>query len=303
MKGAWLRKLAAAWGLTVAVGTTEIRPAAACAACGCGDPTLTAFGTERPFAGRFRASLDGRYRTDTVGQARVDELKLTEARVDAQVAWAPLDRLFLLLTVPTLHRRVEYVNLARRSSTGLGDVEIRGKVFLWQDRDFGPRHSIAVLGGVKLGTAPLQRDAGGKLLPIELQPGTGSHDPLLGLQYAATLDRVSLFASAVGMAPTAGTEGFRASPSVRTTFAAQYSFVPAFGLRAVTDGRLDGKGQEDGAAARDSGGFVLFGGMDALVSPVTDLLFVATVKVPVVQALQGFHREGPLLGLAVAYDF
>lgn len=279
------------------------RDAGACAACGCGDPTLTAMGSEKPFGGRLRAALDFRYREDSVGEKGVDQIRIDERRVDAQVAWAPVSRVFLLLTVPTLHRNVRYVNERRETTFSLGDVELRSKFFVYEDRAFAPRHLIAFTVGAKLPTAPRRRDATGTLVPVEVQPGTGSLDPLVGFSYAWFKKPWSLYVSLQGTMPGIGPSDHRAPPSLRSTVALQYQFVQAFALRGGVDGRFDGKARENGAVDRDSGGAVGYGTLEALVTPVEDLVVIGSARVPVVQALQGFHHEGPVFGVAVAYDF
>ena len=75
------------------------RLASACAACGCGDPTLSAVGAEKPYAGRLRLSLNTRYRSDTVGTEGVNKLSLQETRADLQAAWSPTARWTLLITI------------------------------------------------------------------------------------------------------------------------------------------------------------------------------------------------------------
>ncbi len=282
---------------------SPVRQAAACAACGCGDPTLTAMGTEKPLQFRLRAAVEWRHRTDDIGQENVDQVKLEEDRFDTELAFAPLDRLYLMLTVPTLRRTVTYVNAAERTRWGLGDIEFRAKLFLYQDRDFAPHHLVALVGGIKLPTATLQRGPDGQLLPIELQPGTGSVDPIAGASYAFFARPISFYASVQGTYPTHGVEGFRASPSLRTTTSLQYQIVLPLAVRAGVDTRTDGKGLEDGVTSRDSGGFIAYATAEALVSPVTDLMLSASVRVPFIQGLDGFHHEGPMFGAGIAYDF
>ncbi len=275
----------------------------ACATCGCGDPTLTALGVEKPYQNRVRASIEGRYRTDRIGAPNVDEINLHEQRIDVQGAWAPHERVFLLLTVPIMRREVSYVNLARKLTLGLGDVELRAKVFLYQDTSEMPRHLISAIGGVKFPTAPLQRDDTGKLLPIELQPGTGSVDPILGLSYAYFPRPWSAYASVQAFFPTKGTEGFRASAALRSTVAVQYQVTTWFAPRLAIDTRLDGKALEDGASSRDSSGFIGFLSPEVLVSPMTDLMLYASVRIPILQALNGYHREGAIYTVGAAVDF
>jgi hypothetical protein len=275
----------------------------ACATCGCGDPTLTAMGTEKPFRNRLRASIDARHRTDNIGEPGVDQIRLRETRVDGQLAWAPHERVFLLGTVPLLQRSVGYVNGGQTNTVALGDVELRAKAFVFIDRSFAQRHLYAVTGGLKVPVAPRQRsDTDGSYLPIEAQPGTGSWDPLLGMSYAFFPRPFSFYVSVQGSAPLRGTSGFRASPSLRTTTAIQYQLVPWLAARLGADTRLDARSYEDGRPERDSSGFVGFVSPEMLLSPMTDLLVVLSLRMPAVQALAGHHHEGPVVGVALAYD-
>lgn len=278
------------------------RGASACASCGCGDPTLTSLGAEKPFRNRLRLSLDGRYRTDKIGQFGVDQIALNEWRLDGQVAWAPHERLFLVGTVPLLARTVSYVNGGEIKTTGIGDIELRAKAFVFQDRVMFPQHLLAVHAGIKIPTAPMQHGPDGSKLPIEVQPGTGSWDPLVGVSYAFFTRPWSFYTSASAAVPLRGTDEFRASRSLRLAASVQRQFIPQLALRLGADVRIDGKSYEDGAPERDSGGAIAFASPELLISPITDLIFVLSVRVPVVQALNGYHREGPILGFAIAYD-
>lgn len=275
----------------------------ACASCGCGDPTLTGIGLEKPFAGRLRGSLELRHRTDRLGEPRVDQLRLGEQRLDVQVSYSPLDKLTLLLTLPALQRSVQHVNLAQTTSRGIGDVELRGRVILMQDRTFSPRHLLFATAGLKAPTAPAQEASDGMRLPIELQPGTGSWDPLAGLSYGHFAAPWSVYTSVQGALATGGHDGYRASRSLRVTALLQRQLGASFGVRAGLDGRIDGKAIEAGVTAGDSGGSVWFASADLLANPMMDLLVFASIKVPVLQRLDGFHREGPMLAVGVAYDY
>jgi len=295
------------WILSTALTATLLaaapRSARACASCSCGDPTLTAMGTEQPFRNRLRASLDLRHRIDDIGTG-AGELRLSEQRLDAQLAWAPVRSVFLLATMPALRREVSYAgDLFSRTSWGPGDAELRAKAFIYRDRDFAPRHLVALIAGMKLPTAPLERDDAGQLLPIEVQPGTGSFDPILGASYAHFAAPLSLYASVQAFLPNAGTDGYRASRSLRTTVAAQRQLSDAVAARLAVDTRLDGRAVEHGAAAEDSGGFIAFASPELLLSPVTDLTLGAYARISAINRLQGRHVEPYSMGLTVAYDF
>jgi hypothetical protein len=277
--------------------------ASACAACGCGDPTLTAAGTEQPFAGRLRSSLEVRYRTDSVGEPGVDESEIVELRGNLSTSWAPTESLVFMLTLPLVYREVEGESLSVDRSWGPGDLELRAKFFLYRDRTLAPRHLFALVAGVKAPTAPFRRDDAGELLPLEAQAGTGSWDLLAGPSYAFFRGAFSLYASAQLSLPVISSDELEPGASLRVTLAPQVQLVESVALRGALEGRADRASKEEGGEDPNSGGFVGLAGGDVLVSPVLDLTLAAGARFPVIQALDGFHREGPVLNLALSYDF
>ena len=298
------RHLALAGAAALCATVAATAPTAhACAVCQCGDPTLTTMGSEKPFAGRLRLSLDMRYRTDHVGQPAIDELDIHEERADLALSWAPREWLLLAADLPLVHRRVSYVNLARQSVTGPGDVELRAKAFVFRDRHFAPRHLVAVQVGASLPTAPLLRDGRGMALPSEAQLGTGGVSPLAGLSYGFFADPWSLYASAIGYLPIGSRAGLDQGASLRSTVAAQYQARTWLAGRLGVDTRLDARSVENGTDDPDSGGFIAYLSPEVVVSPAMDLLVSATVRVPVVNALRGAHQEGLIAQLAVTRDF
>ena len=275
----------------------------ACAACGCGDPTLTVAGTEQPFANRLRASAEARYRSDSVGEPGVDAIDVREFRTDLSFAWAPGARLFLLATLPFVYREVTSASLAKDRAWGIGDVELRAKLFAFRDREFAPRHLLSVVLGLKAPTAPFRDDENGEPLPLEAQSGTGSWDLLVGPAYALFAGKVSLYASAQLQAPVATRAELEPGPSLRGTLAAQYQALESLAVRPALDARWDAVSREQGELNPNSGGFVLFAGADVLVSPIEDFTVLAGVRVPVVQELTGYHDEGLTAALGVSVDF
>jgi hypothetical protein len=285
--------------LAIALRSAE---ASACAACGCGDPTLTAAGAEQPFAGRLRSSLELRYRTDSIGEPGVDESEIVELRADVSGSWAPLENLVFMLTMPLVYREVTDVSLAANSSWGPGDLELRSKLFVYRDRALAPRHLLAVMLGLKAPTAPFRRDADGELLPLEAQPGTGSWDLLAGPSYALFEGAFSFYASAQLSYPLVTREELEPGASLRGTLAPQLQVVESLAVRGAIEARADQVSEESGMEDPNSGGLVVLAGGDVLVSPLLDLTLAVGARLPVVQALRGFHREGPVLNVAVSYD-
>lgn len=292
----------AALALSLAAATCA-GEAAACAVCGCGDPTLTVLGSEPPGGLRVRAAMDLRSRTDRVGTPGVDELRLSEQRLDVSIAAALQRYLFLMATLPTMRREITYPNLAVRGGYALGDAEVRLKAFVARDRTFAPRHLFAVIAGAKLPTGRRQYERDGTPLPAELQAGTGVVDVLAGLSYTLSQYPWSMYASAQVAVPTRSLDGARASSSLRSTLVGQAHVSSSFAVRAGLDTRLDGRALENGKVEADSGGFIAFGLIEGVASLAESLLVLASIRVPVWNALLGHHREGPIAGVAVAYDF
>ena len=297
-----LSRCAGAFALLATIAATAPR-AHACAACECGDPTLTTMGSEKPFSGRLRLSLDMRYRTDHVGRPAIDELDIHEERADLAVSWAPREWLLLAADLPLVDRQVSYVNLARQNLAGPGDLELRAKAFVYRDRHFAPRHLVAVQLGASLPTAPLLRDGRGMALPSEAQLGTGGVSPLAGLSYGFFADPWSIYASAIGYLPTGSRAGLEPGASLRSTVAAQFQVRTWLAARLGVDTRLDQRSVEQGQDDPDSGGFIGYLSPQVILSPAMDVVVSAAVRVPVENALHGAHREGLIAQLAVTRDF
>ena len=62
--------------------------ALACATCLCGDPTLTTMGSEKPFAGRLRASVEYLTRSEITGDPQTSEHKIEEQRYTFSISYA-----------------------------------------------------------------------------------------------------------------------------------------------------------------------------------------------------------------------
>lgn len=288
--------------LASAAAQLPARSAQACAACGCGDPTLTSMGAEIPYEGRLRAAIEARVRTDAIGEEGVNRLELTEGRVEGTLAWSPDPAFMAQVMVPFLHREVTYVNLAERTTTGLGDVELRGRFVVYRDRPFGPRHLLATSVGLGLPTTP-EVVVDGEPLPVELQPGTGAFVPILGLAYATFRGDTSVYASTHAYFPLSIRPDARPGSSLRTSVSVQQQLVSWLAVRGGVDTRIDAHATEDGLPEEDSGGFIGFVSPEVLVQPATDLLLVASVRIPTIDALAGHHDEGVIAGVAAAYDF
>jgi hypothetical protein len=279
------------------------RSSRACASCGCGDPTLTALGSEKPFQNRLRLGASLVAQDEASGVPRLNEIALGEQRLELQGAWAPTARVFLLATLPLVRREVTYVNLAKTRVLGTSDLELRAKLFLWEDRAFSPRHLLALVTGARLPTAGWDRDEGGVARPSELQTGRGALSPLAGLAYAHFHFPWSEYASVEATSPVAHRAAFRPPATVLATTAAQWQLAAPVALRLSVDGRWDTHATEAGRVDPNTGGAVAFVSPTVLVTPVTDLVIFALARLPTVDRLSGQQRAGVILSTGIAYDF
>jgi len=265
-------------------------PARPCASCQTGDPTLTAFGTERGYDDRVRVAVDLRSRTDRIGDGD-DRVAIDELRSELGLAWAPTDWFFVQLATPLIVRWLSYADAARELVLGVGDVALRTR---WSLGD------VSLTLGVTLPTAPtLVRQ--GTRLPLEAQLGSGSFDPSLGLAWSTSLRPWALHLSAFATYPTGD-----ANPSLRLAAFVQYEAwrqaEHALALRLALDARVDGHAHDGARVEPDSGGTIGFIGGDLVASPASDWTVTLGVHVPVVEALVGAHHEGVVWAASLAYD-
>jgi hypothetical protein len=274
------------------------RPSAACATCACGDPTLTVLGVEKPFVGRTRISFAARHREEEHGPAAHPN-RARETRLDIGASVAAAEWLIASLTLPLVRKEAIAANLATDESYGLGDLELRAKWFLLQDRPKIPRHLFGFTGGVDFPLSPLLFRADGRLVPVEAQLSSGALTPQAGLFYSAFLRPWSIHLTATGRVPIALQDHFTPAPALLFTAAGQLQPEPWLALRLSADARLAGRGTEGGEPDRAVEGVSLFLSPEVAVMPLMDLLVSVTARLPVVQVEV---RESPVLALTLVYD-
>jgi hypothetical protein len=277
--------------------------ARACAVCGCGDPTLTVMGDEKTFAGRARASAELRIGHVRVGTPGIDETGMSEERLELSGAYAPTRSLLLVLAVPLLYRQPSFHDGATSRFFTIGDIELRAKLFVWEARRSEFQHRIALQGGIKAPSGPVERDDRGAPLPSALQPGLGAVTPFAGLFYGLGRGPWSFYASATAYLPYAVRDSAHASDSLRISGTVARQVGRTFAGRIGLDTRLDASGEAGGKPDPNSGGFVAYLSPAIVVSPVVDLLLVFGAHVPFAQALHGQHHEATIATTSVTYDF
>ncbi len=279
------------------------RPARACSVCACGDPTLNLMGAELGFAGRLRLGLDAVRRTDVIGDPNLAQVQIVEQTLTPAASWSPSAAWSLGLSLPLGHRRTTDLSLAETELWSAGDAELRARYAALRRK---PGHGSAQLGpsfGLRAPTAPVSLGPDGAALPMSAQLGSGAWTAFGGAWVARTWRPWSAYGSATLLQPLPGAR-FPAVPgrSGRATLAAQYQPGEKLGLRGSLEARLDQTATFAGAPEPDTGGGIAFATADLLWSPRTDLIVRVGGGLPVINALKGFHDEGPLLTAGVLFD-
>ena len=276
--------------------------ASACGTCSVGDPTLTIVGFEQPKANRVRTSATLRHRNDSIGETAVDELTLSEQRLELAGAYSPTDRISLSLMMPLVHRLITEVNLAEASIWAPGDLDFRVRGVIWRDRKFAPRHLVSLIGGLEFPTSSIEYDTDGVPLPLEFQAGTGSWDPIAGAAYTMFSDPWSVYVSSVAVFPTTGIADTRASTSFRQTALGQYQPWTFLAFQVGAEFRLDGPGYIGGVRDPNTGGHITYGTLGLVALPHEKVVMHVTAALPLIQRLDGTHREGFAFTAGLVYE-
>lgn len=266
--------------------------ASACATCACGDPTLTLMGAGRTFAGRLRVGLELQGRQEQV--ARPGDLAYedtVERRLTLGAAYAPVRQGQIALRLPWVSRAYTGASMSRDEVSHVGDLEIRGRWTVYEDRAFAPRHQLGVSVGLRAPTAPWI-EGEDRPLTEEAQPGTGAWVPLAGLWYAWRAQPWSGWISLGGERPGEGWRGRRPGATALLSALFQYQLGGAVALTAGAEGRWSAADRVNGARDPDTGGTVWMATGGLVAQPVTDWLVHCTLRVPVIDAQAGDRQEG-----------
>lgn len=271
--------------------------AAACAACACGDPTLTTAGLEKPFAGRVRLGTTFRYRWATLDEAPGRVELEDRYQLDVAAIGAVTDRVVFSAVLPLGVAGVRSPDLAWQRAVAPGDLALDGRFVIV--RDPAQRHLGGLTAGLDLPTGPRVHGAEG---PLPRQVGQGVFVGRIGVWYGAFLGAWSVFVAGQARVPTPPVPGWddvRPGPGGLGTIAVQAAPHPAVALRASLDARGLGPDVRDGAALAASGGWLLTATPTVVASPTTDLVLYAGVRFPVAQHAASGEHEGvsPEVGL------
>jgi hypothetical protein len=293
------RALLAAVAASLALA--DARPARACAACMCGDQTLTSLGIEKPYRNRVRVALEERYSSLSTGDGLMRE-DTTLLRTALTASWMPHARVQLGATLPWIDSWIRSASSGRQQPNGLGDLELTARVLLYRERRFAPQHLLWAMAGVKTPTGPRARDGDGYFYSPDDQPGSGSWDPLGGVSYGWYGGLTSVFVSTGFRYTTPGWQGYRVGSQVIHSAMVQLQPFAWGALELGTDVRwADADTLANGHASPNSGGTTLYAS-PALLASWRNLLVRLGAQVPLASWVNGIQREGPRVMLTIAYD-
>jgi hypothetical protein len=273
----------------------------ACSTCMVGDPTLTLMGTEKPYSGRLRLSLDYFTRDEETGIDGINKRTIDIQQLSLNVAYAPNTRVMLGLQLPYVKRVLHDFNLSTEEAQAPGDVLLTAKFFLQDKTDH--QQTYGLLAGVRLPTAKEQTN-NGIPLDFDAQPGVGAAVYNAGAWYSYFNFPWLLYTTAAyHVMPNEGFEGFRAGDALAFSIGTQYATDYNIAWQLGFESRLSKKDTYYGVEDDDSGGFIGFIAPGLVYSVKTDVLLFINVKVPAIDKLDGNHEEGVVYNAGVTYDF
>lgn len=214
-----------------------------------------------------------------------DGKKIFARNLHLEMIYGITEDLSFTLALPQINKsKSSYTS--KVSSSGLGDITLRGKYRFYRKDSFGATRQIALISGIKTPTG----SRSGKLAL-----GSGSFDFLTGLAYGYESRLWYYFGDIRAKLNTA----YMNDREGHTLF-----YDLAFGVRPfrteylspdlVTlielNGELEGKEKEDGLADNNSGGHILSVSPGALLS-YRNIMLKLAVKLPVLQNLNGNQPE------------
>jgi hypothetical protein len=243
--------------------------------CGAADRSLPENGSEVPFAGRKRVTVDAR-----AASFATDETRFTEVRVVPGASISVTKDTSIGVEAPIVHR----------ATMMPGDVELHASHEAWR----GTIARLGIEGGLKLPTAPTLEG-----VPPDLQPGCASLVPWAGFSLTVGKGWWSGRTAVSLLMPIAVRDAPHPGDSVRVSLGGTFQPSTWFAMRLGAHLRWDGSADGDPR----SGGAAIHVAPQIVLSPITDVVLTAGVAVPVLQAMRSYHETTPVALLGAGVDF
>lgn len=279
----------------------------ACSVCGCGDPLVIA-GDARPVSGNFRLALDAEYLT--AAAASDDDPTATESVVQYTlrpvVVWNPASFLSVVLQVPFTRKdwSLSRSSPDNASNTGIGDVDLGARWFLWQTADFSHlrRQDLAISAGTSLPTGPDNLTSNGVRIDDHAQLGTGSFGPYVGALYAFHQDPWNLSINASVRAHTTNSFGYQYGTAALWSVRGMFRVSDPFALILGIDGRYAAHDVSNGSMPSNTGGLLLAAVPGVAFNAVGNLWIHLHAQLPFFTHLFGSQTVGPVVALSLQYS-
>lgn len=280
----------------------------ACSICGCGDP-LQAAGDALPVPGGFRLTLDGEYLTakadDEGDPGRVD--LLTQKTLAAGLAYSPTQDLSLTLQLPFVIKEAkgEGGSLPDESLTasGLGDLNLGFRYFLWRDADWQAKGSqaFAVSAGSYIPTGPNNLEDAGTRIDEHDQLGAGSWAPYGGIFYALRQGSWNVTAHFTAVLHAANSYSYRYGDALKWGLQGKYDLAENLALSLGAEGRHADQDNDTGLAVDNTGGTVADLTPGLWLSPLEGFGLYSRIQIPVFTNLVGAQTVGPTVTVGTQF--
>lgn len=246
-------------------------------------------------------SVDAGYSVEEYGGAGTRHL-VTQRTLGIGATFSGSDRWMAAIRLPFVSRRLELASgpdLTLAEGTNFGDVDTAGSLRMRA----APDHELRALVAMRWPTAPLVRDQNGDPVDPDVQPGTGSLVPALGVGWRMRAGSGALRVDVLGAQPLPGRHDYQVGRWFRGTIGGAWNATPALalGLDAVT--LVEQAGRIGGDREPDSGGTVVHAEPTITVRPVARMSVVARGILPLVDALDGDQRPQIGANLLVGWEF
>lgn len=184
------------------------------------------------------------------------------------------------------------------STRGIGDISLLAKYRFFRADGYQKTLQLAALGGVQLPTgATNAKLPDGDFLPMPLQLGSGSTDPVAALSGTGIWDWRVAHVSLFYKRNTTGARDYKFGDLLNYDLATNFRVWttpypgPELYLGAELNGELRGKDQQNGTTFDNSGGNRIFVSPTAVFFLFRNLTFENSVQIPVYQNLNGIQPE------------
>jgi hypothetical protein len=301
----------AALALALFLALHPLQRLQACSVCGCGDPLLAA-GSAMPMAGQMRFSLDGEYLYATAAGADPGTTEfLAQQTLRPVLVYSPGASLSLVLQVP-LVRKNWWTNdplepLLATDNRGLGDVDLGGRWFFWQDLHVAQRwnQNLALSAGASLPTGDSNITVRGQLIDQHAQLGTGAAGPYAGLLYGYNGDPWGAALNATYRYRGTNSQGYQFGQALSFGLGGHLRILRDFSVTLNLDGRYADYDHDwaAGGPNTDTGGTVLdlTPGFGWQLGDGVGL--TGRVQAPIYTRLFGTQSVSPTYDVSVQYLF